>query len=64
MALPAGIWHFARGSEPVKELTILSERLGLSLTLLQFDDMTGYQVEEEGELWDSYDQFIRPWGGR
>lgn len=62
-ALPAGIWTFARGSESVKELTVVSERLGVSLTILQFEQTGGYQLEEDDEPWDSYDQFIRP-GGR
>jgi Zn-dependent peptidase ImmA (M78 family) len=63
-ALPAGIWTFARGSEPVKELTIISERLGVSLTILQFEQNGGYQLEEDDEPWDSYDQFVRASGDR
>lgn len=63
-ALPAGIWTFARGSEPLKELTIISERLGVSLTILQFEQNGGYQLEEDEEPWDSYDQFVRASGDR
>jgi hypothetical protein len=63
-SLAAGIWNFARGSEPVKELTIISERLDLSLTLLQFEQHDGYQLEEGEEPWDSYDQFVRTSGDR
>ena len=58
-ALPSGIWTFARGSEPVKELTVFSERLDVSLTILQFEQVGGYQLEENDEPWDSYDQFSR-----
>lgn len=57
--LPSGIWTFARGSEPVKELTVFSERLDVSLTILQFEQVGGYQLEENDEPWDSYDQFSR-----
>lgn len=63
-ALPAGIWTFARGSEPVKELTIVSERLGVSLTILQFEQNVGYRVEDDEEPWDSYDQFVRATSSR
>jgi hypothetical protein len=63
-ALPAGIWTFARGSEPVKELTVVSERLGVSLTILQFEQTGGYQLEEDEEPWDSYDQFVRSRGSQ
>jgi hypothetical protein len=63
-ALPAGIWAFARGTEPVKELTIISERLGVSLSILQFAKAGGYQLEEDDEPWDSYDQFVRGVGER
>lgn len=61
-ALPSGIWTFERGSEPVKELTFISERLGVSLTILQFERQGGYQPPDEEEPWDSYDQFIRTSG--
>lgn len=30
-AHPAGVWSFRRGSEPVRELTIFGERLGISV---------------------------------
>jgi len=36
--LPEGIWNFARGPEPVRELTIFSDRLGTSLSILLFGD--------------------------
>jgi hypothetical protein len=55
--LPAGIWTFSRGSEPVKELTIFSENLGISVSLLQFDDAPGGADIEEDEPWDTFDQF-------
>ncbi len=59
VALPAGIWTFSRGSEPVRELTFFSDRLGLAVSLLQFDRaVDGAEVEDE-EPWDSYDQFTR-----
>jgi hypothetical protein len=55
--LPAGIWTFSRGSEPVKELTMFSENLGISVSLLQFDDAPGGADIEEDEPWDTFDQF-------
>jgi hypothetical protein len=58
-SLPAGIWTFARGSEPVKELTFIAERLDVSLTILQFEQDGGYRLEEDEEPWDSFDQFVR-----
>jgi Zn-dependent peptidase ImmA (M78 family) len=63
-SLPAGIWTFARGSEPVKELTFIAERLGVSLTILQFEPDGGYRLEEDEEPWDSFDQFVRGAEGR
>ncbi|CAM5772576.1 MULTISPECIES: ImmA/IrrE family metallo-endopeptidase [Hyphomicrobiales] len=57
--LPAGIWTFRRGSEPVRELTIFSERLGLSVTLLMFDRAPfGVSLAEE-HIPDTYDQFVQ-----
>lgn len=61
-ALPSGIWTFEGGSEPVKELTFISDWLGVSLTILQFERQGGYQLPDEEEPWDSYDQFIRTSG--
>lgn len=63
-SLPAGVWTFSRGSEPVKELTFIAERLGVSLTILQFEQTGGYQLEQDDEPWDSYDQFVRRAGDR
>ncbi len=63
-ALPAGTWTFARGSEPVKELTVISERLGVSRSILQFAKAGGYELEEDDEPWDSYDQFVHGVGKR
>jgi len=59
VALPADIWMYRRGSEPVRNLTFFSGRLGLAVSLLQFDHVDdGAEVEGE-EPWDSYDQFTR-----
>ncbi len=58
VALPAGIWTFSRGAPPVRELTIFSERLGISVSLLHFEkDADGAAFDDE-EPWDTYDQFI------
>lgn len=57
VALPEGIWTFKRGSEPVRELTIFSQRLGQSLTILLFEDAPERHRVEEPEDWDTYDQF-------
>ena len=57
VALPSGVWTFSRGSEPARELTFFSERLGISVSLLHFDDEgRGAEITEE-EPWDAYDQF-------
>ena len=56
--LAAGIWTFSRGSAPVRELAIFSNRLGISVSLLHFEkDANGPAFDEE-EPWDTYDQFI------
>lgn len=57
--LPEGIWAFRRGSEPVRELTIFSERLGLSVTLLMFDRAAPRISLAEEHVPDAYDQFVR-----
>lgn len=59
--LPEDVWTFARGSEPVRELTIFASRLGQSLSILLFDDAPGRHVVEEPRDWDTFDQFRR-WG--
>ncbi len=56
VALPAGIWTFSRGSESVRELTMVSELLDISLTILQFEDCDPAEIEDE-EPWDTYDRF-------
>jgi hypothetical protein len=58
VALPAGVWTFSRGAEPVRELTIFSERLGMSVSLLQFDKDSYFREIEDEEPWDTYDQFV------
>lgn len=56
--LPEGIWAFRRGSEPVRELTVFSERLGLSVTLLMFERASprGWLAEEH--VPDTYERFM------
>lgn len=55
---PSGVWNFSRGSEPVRELAMVSEFLDLSLTILQFDDtIDGRDYEDEPEL-DTFDKFM------
>ena len=56
VVLPAGVWTFSRGSEATRELTIFSTRLGISVSILQFENDTGDTVLEEETDWDSYDQ--------
>lgn len=59
VARPSGVWNFSRGSEPVRELAMVSEFLDMSLTILQFDDAFDIcEIEEDGP-WDAYDQFTR-----
>lgn len=57
IARPEGIWTFKYGSEPVRELTLFSERLGKSLSLLLFEDRPRFYDVEEGPVWDSFDHF-------
>jgi len=57
VARPAGVWHFAGGSEPVRELTMISEFLDMSLTILQFDDVIDVREIEDDEFMDTYDRF-------
>jgi hypothetical protein len=57
--LPIGVWTFRRGSEPVRELTIFSDRLGLSVTLLMFDRAPPRISLGEEHVPDAYDQFVR-----
>ena len=56
VVLPAGVWTFSRGSEATRELTIFSTRLGISVSILQFENDTGDTVLEEETDWGSYDQ--------
>jgi len=57
VVLPAGVWSFSRGSEPVRELAIFSERLGMSVSLLQFNRDSHVGEIDDEEPWDTYDQF-------
>jgi hypothetical protein len=54
---PAGVWSFSRGSQPVRELAMVSEFLDMSLTILQFDEDVDLRQIEAEEPWDAYDQF-------
>lgn len=58
VVLPAGVWKFSRGSEPTRELTIFSERLGFSVSILQFDDDVDHGVFGEEADRDTYGQFV------
>lgn len=59
VALPPGVWTFSRGTEAVRELTFFSDRLGFSISLLQFDTDTPLEGldDDSGEM-DTYDKFI------
>jgi hypothetical protein len=54
---PAGVWSFSRGSEPLRELAMVSEFLDMSLTILQFEDVVDLADIEDEATWDAYDQF-------
>ena len=56
--VPAGVWRFSRGTEDATDLTIFSERLGISVTVLQFDGQGSGADYAEGETRDTYDQFV------
>lgn len=66
---PEGVWSFSRGSEPVRELAMISEFLDISITILQFyADSMSADVEEE-EPSDVLDMLrtgwqVHPGGGR
>ncbi|CAK0745368.1 hypothetical protein CCP2SC5_1320007 [Azospirillaceae bacterium] len=57
--IPEGVWTFKRSSESVRELTIFSDRLGKSLSLLLFGNQQQNHLLEEPPEWDTYDQFMR-----
>ena len=58
---PDGIWKFSRGSEPVRELVMVSEFLDMSLTILQFDEVVDVRDFQEEESWDAYDPKFSSW---
>ncbi|BCH21634.1 hypothetical protein MesoLjLb_14190 [Mesorhizobium sp. L-8-3] len=55
ISLEANIWGFQRSSEPVRELTIFSQRLGLSISLLLFDGAPATPEPDEVSETDTYD---------
>jgi len=58
--LPAGIWTLERADEPVSELSFVSHRLGLSITLLLYEgEGARFGTTEEHEA-DAYEHFARP----
>jgi len=59
---PSGVWSFSRGSEPVKELAMVSEFLDISITILQFDACAQAAGQEEEEPEDAFDKLRS--GGR
>lgn len=59
VALPSGVWTFSRGTEAVRELTFFSDRLGFSISLLQFDTTTPLEgLDDDSREMDTYDKFI------
>ena len=56
--LPAGVWTFSRGSEPVRELTIFCDRLGMSVSILLFERDFGSGPAEDEEPWDTDRLFL------
>ncbi|UGV24849.1 ImmA/IrrE family metallo-endopeptidase [Rhodopseudomonas boonkerdii] len=55
ISLEANVWGFQRSSEPVRELTIFSQRLGLSISLLLFDGAPATPEPDEALEADTYD---------
>lgn len=53
--LEANVWGFQRSNEPVRELTIFSQRLGLSISLLLFDGASATPESDEVSETDTYD---------
>jgi len=59
IAVPSGVWNFSRGTEPVRELTFFSNRLGFSISVLHFDPLPVHHAVDDGfELMDTYAKFI------
>lgn len=57
--LPAGVWSLEKVDEPVSELSFISTRLGLSITLLNFEDSGArFSVGEQHDE-DAYEHLTR-----
>lgn len=54
---PKGVWYFSQKSEPVQELTLRSEFLDMSITILQFQKTHFSDFDEAPHDWDAFDQF-------
>ncbi|MGH1467214.1 MAG: ImmA/IrrE family metallo-endopeptidase [Cognatishimia sp.] len=54
---PQGVWFFNSVSEPVLELTLRSEFLDISISILQFQRTHLSSSSEYPHEWDSFDQF-------
>ncbi|MEL7252793.1 MAG: ImmA/IrrE family metallo-endopeptidase [Pseudomonadota bacterium] len=52
-----GVWSFSRGSEPLQELTLRSEFLDVSISILQFQRAYDSSAHAEPDDWDTVDQF-------
>ncbi len=51
-----GVWSFSRGSEPLQELTLRSEFLDVSISILQFQRTHDFATDTEPDDWDAVDQ--------
>lgn len=56
---PKGVWFFSRGSETLQELTLRSEFLDISISILQFQATPFLTTDEDPSDWDTVDQFNR-----
>ena len=64
ICLPAGVWNFSRGSEPVRELAFFSQRLGICISLLLFDGdpyAANFEEEEPADTLDHFGNGNRLW---
>jgi len=64
ICLPAGVWNFSRGSEPVRELAFFSDYLGICISLLLLDGdpyAANFEEEEPSDTLDHFANSSRLW---
>jgi hypothetical protein len=59
VAVHAGVWEFSRGAEALRELAFFSERLDISISVLQFDEVVHDDVDASADELDTLDYIQR-----